>query len=79
MRDPNRIDGYCERLVKIWKQVPDWRFGQLVVNLARIYQQQTGHDIFFREDDKLFPELERIFQVTPWLTEDDVEDEEENK
>ena len=74
MRDPNRIDGYCEKLAEIWKQVPDWRFGQLIVNLARIYQHQTGHDIFFTEDAKLFRELNEIFQVTPWLKEDNEEE-----
>lgn len=26
MRDINRIDPFLERLGKVWKKVPDWRF-----------------------------------------------------
>lgn len=33
MRDPKRIDKFCQRLAVLWKIVPDWRFGQLIVNV----------------------------------------------
>lgn len=26
MRNPDRIDPFLERLGKVWKKVPDWRF-----------------------------------------------------
>lgn len=32
MRDPNRIQKFCDRLAQAWRNVPDWRFGQLMVN-----------------------------------------------
>ena len=45
MRDPNRIYEFCNQLAEVWSKVPDWRFGQLVVNVL-------GTDPFYIEDDK---------------------------
>lgn len=45
MRDPNRIPEFMDELERVWSQVPDWRFGQLVVNVL-------GIDPFYIEDDK---------------------------
>lgn len=55
MRDPNRIDRILKLLGKVWKEVPDWRLGQLVSNLV-------GNDayIFYVEDDKLEEKLKEI-------------------
>jgi len=47
MRDPNRIDVICDLLRDVWKQVPDWRLGQLIFNLTGKY------DCFYMEDDTL--------------------------
>lgn len=33
MRDPKRIDKFCQRLGEVWKKVPDMRFGQLMINI----------------------------------------------
>ena len=33
MRDPNRIDPFLEELGKLWKEYPDFRFGQLLKNV----------------------------------------------
>ena len=38
MRDPKRIDKFCEMFKSYWHMVPDWRFMQLVCNL----QAHTG-------------------------------------
>ena len=35
MRSPLRIDPFLRALGDVWKQYPDYRFGQLVMNLAR--------------------------------------------
>lgn len=35
MRDPNRIEPFMEALTALWKENPDYRFGQLVMNLMR--------------------------------------------
>lgn len=49
MRDPKRIDDFCDRLKAVWHTVPDWRFGQLMVNLLGD-MKASGRDPFFPED-----------------------------
>jgi hypothetical protein len=51
MRDPNRIDRICNELAKLWKQNPDWRFGQLIENL---YGCPANHKrcVFHIEDEE---------------------------
>ena len=53
MRDPKRIDTFCEELKKMWHKVPDWRFGQLMSNFLGDVYSKTGRDIFFIEDDEM--------------------------
>lgn len=53
MRDPNRIDRFCDEMKSVWHCVPDWRFGQLIINLLDAYKQETGWDFFYKEDDDL--------------------------
>ena len=50
MRDQNRIDVVVEAIREEWKKVPDWRLGQLIVNISRAAGQM---DPFFLEDDRL--------------------------
>ena len=52
MRDPERIDKFCERLAKAWKNYPNWRFGQLMVNILSEMMAQ-GRDPFFPEEDEM--------------------------
>lgn len=49
MRDPNRIDTIIEAVKAEWKQEPDWRLGQLIVNISRAASYE---DPFFMEDDR---------------------------
>ena len=58
MRDPNRIDAFLERLGKVWKQVPDWRFGQLMVNVLN----SMNNDPFFPEDEEMIQYFENFFK-----------------
>lgn len=60
MRDPNRIDDFCDRLKTVWHTVPDWRFGQLMVNLLWD-EKAPWSDPFFPEDDKMIEYLEGYF------------------
>lgn len=63
MRDPNRIDGFCDELKKMWHQVPDWRFGQLMSNaLGEVYVKRN-RDIFFIEDDEMLSDLKEIVET----------------
>ena len=48
MRDPNRIPNFMYELGDIWqKELPDWRFGQLMYNFMADYG-----DPFYLEEDK---------------------------
>lgn len=59
MRDPKRIDKFCWRLAEAWKKVPDWRFGQLMVNC--LGSMET--DPFFPEDDEMIQYIEKYLGV----------------
>lgn len=50
MRDPNRIDAFCDELCRLWKEVPDWRFTQFIEN----WQSFEGHSpfLFYKEDEE---------------------------
>lgn len=56
MRDPNRIPRILDLLEKAWKEVPDWRLGQLVENIAR---DIGWNDAYYMEDDDLEKELRK--------------------
>lgn len=53
MRDPNRIADFMDELERAWSRVPDWRFGQLVVNVL-------GADPFYVEDDKALEKFKNM-------------------
>ena len=72
MRNPERLDKFYAELCEIHKKhFPDWRFGQLVVNVA----SECGRDFFFPESRKhsassasasrLLPTLKRILPARP--------------
>ena len=58
MRDPYRIDAFCKRLAECWKKEPDWRFGQLMVNVLGACPM----DPFFPEDDWMLGFIEGFFK-----------------
>lgn len=62
MRDPERIDKIMEAVKAEWKQVPDWRLGQLIVNLSRAAGRE---DPFFLEDDVLMGLLKGDADAVP--------------
>ena len=62
MRDPNRIQKYCNKLADLWRCVPDWRFGQLMYNVLSDYVAATKRDIFFVEDDVFFKFLNKYIK-----------------
>ena len=50
MRNPNRLDSFYDELKKIHKEyIPDWRFGQFIVNFLIWYNR----DPFYLEEDKM--------------------------
>ena len=48
MRDPKRIDKFCNKIAEYWKLYPDYRFGQLIYLIA---DELKVNDIFFPEDN----------------------------
>ena len=57
MRDPTRIDKFCDALKELWKSVPDWRFGQLMCNFLGSVYVETKLDVFFIEDDEMLKQV----------------------
>ncbi len=57
-RDTGRIQPFCDRLARAWEKLPDWRFGQLMVNLMREYEAEHGRDFFFLEEDEMIKVIE---------------------
>lgn len=58
MRDVNRIQTFCNRLANAWRNVPDWRFGQLMMNCLG-EMARSGRDPFFPEDDEMIKFIEQ--------------------
>lgn len=59
MRDINRIEPFLKELGDIWKQVPDWRFGQLMSNVLN----SMPRDPFFMEEDELLAYFKDYFSI----------------
>jgi len=61
MRNPDRINKFCNELADIWKtNACDWRFGQLMSNVLSEMQYE-GIDPFFPEEDKMIEYLKKFF------------------
>ncbi len=58
MRDIERIDPFLKRLGDCWKKVPDWRFGQLMVNVLGAMKR----DPFFPEEEEMIEFFEEYFK-----------------
>lgn len=58
MRNPERIQPFCNELAKVWKEnFPDWRFGQFMMNF--LGELSLKIDPFFPEDDKMIEYLHK--------------------
>ena len=51
MRDPKRIDEILGKIEKLWKNVPDWRFGQLMFNMFEGVLDTREPRFFHMQDD----------------------------
>ena len=58
MRNPARIPIILAELEKIWKEVPDERFWQFLMNLSS--RIGIDRDPFFIEDDKALEQLKEL-------------------
>lgn len=57
VRDINRIDGVLEELGKIWKEYPDLRLGQLLLNAVR------DPALYYLEDEEIIKELKNLYKI----------------
>lgn len=61
MRDAKRIHKFCNELADIWAtNVPDWRFGQLMMNVLG-QMQSSGRDPFFPEEEEMIEFFRKFF------------------
>lgn len=59
MRDKNRIPKFLKVLEECWNTVPDWRFGQMMMN----FLGSLDRDPFFPEDDEMIKKLKEYFKI----------------
>ena len=60
MRDINRLDNFYDELKRIHKYVPDWRFGQFMINFMSWYYNQYKRDCFYIEEDEMIKYIEEF-------------------
>lgn len=60
MRDINRLDFFYDELKRVHKYVPDWRFGQLIMNFISWYYQKYKKDCFYIEDNEILKYIEEF-------------------
>jgi len=58
MRDPNRISGIIGRLERLWRERPDYRLGQLILNASG---EDAPSRLYYLEDTELLDLLERLY------------------
>ena len=52
MRDPNRIDKFCDELAEVWRKVPDLRLAQLMYTLMNTWEVRRSSSAFYAEDEE---------------------------
>lgn len=62
MRNINRLDDFYKKLSNIHKNVPDWRFGQFILNFISWYYNKYKRDIFYIEEDKMLKLFEEFIE-----------------
>lgn len=62
MRDKRRISKFCNELSTIWaSNAPDWRFGQLMMNVL-VEMVSDGKDPFFPEEEEMIEYFKKYFE-----------------
>lgn len=63
MRNPDRIDIFVEKVRDAWKEFPDWRFGQFMLNVLADMQGGASYDLFFMEDEDFFKLFDEVIKT----------------
>ena len=64
MRDINRLYNFYDKLRENHKKLPDWRFGQFILNFISWYYTKYHTDIFYIEDTKMLLAIEEFVNET---------------
>ena len=64
MRDPNRIDKFCDELKTIWHKVPDLRFGQFIESTIDAWNTDPTNECpsFYIEDEEFFKFMNELWR-----------------
>lgn len=57
MRNPDRIDEYLAVVEKVWKDYPDLRFSQLVLN---VFRSPTD---YYLEDEDTLEMIKEVYKI----------------
>ena len=60
MRDINRLYNFYDKLRENHKKLPDWRFGQFILNFISWYYTKYHTDIFYIEDTEMLLAIEEF-------------------
>lgn len=58
MRDPQRIKPFLVRIEQLWLKNPDFRFGQLIIWLAKI--EELNPKLFYLEDKEFLEKIKEL-------------------
>ena len=63
MRDINRLDTFYDKLKEIHKNnIPDWRFGQFILNFISWFYSKYKKDIFYIEENRMIKYINEYFE-----------------
>lgn len=73
MRSPMRLVNFYDKLRKYHKCVPDWRFGQFMINFLDWHKLKFGVDVFYLEEEDFLQRMDLFMRefTNPDLYEDD--------
>lgn len=64
MRDLSRVDRILRKLREYWQANPDYRLGQIIVNMTvravDVHADAGSRTIFFTEDDRIEAQLDTV-------------------
>lgn len=62
MRNPLRLDEFYTKIKEMHqKYVPDWRFGQLMINFMDWHKVKFGTDFFYLEEEDFLERFNLFF------------------
>ena len=60
MRDTNRLYNFYNKIRENHMKLPDWRFGQFIMNFMGWYYEKYKRDCFYIEEDEMIKYIEEF-------------------